>query len=110
DQLEEIGLGIHEQRVITLLEQVPGFAVLAMYATRVLTRESLHEAAHRHVTDLNGQINRMRRPAECVEFRSAAREHRREQLLERGVIARVGEDRLTCVPLLDDEIESAGDV
>ncbi len=107
DQLQQIRIRIDEQRVITLLEQMARFAVLAVHAARVLTREPLHEPADRHIGNLHCEIYGVGRPAERVQLCPATREHGREQLLERRIVASIGENRLTRVTALNDVVQPA---
>jgi hypothetical protein len=96
--------------VIALLEQVTRLTMLAMNLARVLTRQTLHESPHWQICNLHSEVNRVFRPVERVHAGSTANHHCRQQLLEGGVVARIGENRLPCVPALNDVVQPAWDM
>jgi hypothetical protein len=94
--------------VITLLEEVSTIALAAMDTACVLTTEALHESSHRHVGHLQGEMDCIDFPAECVHACATAGEHRCEEPLEYGVVGGVGEDGLTGVTTLNDVVNTSG--
>jgi hypothetical protein len=110
NELQQVGVGIDQQRVIALLEQMSRLTMLAMNFARVLTRQPLHEPANGQIRDLYRKVNRVLRPVERMHASATANDHRSEKLLESGVIARISEDRLPRVAALDNVVQPAWDV
>jgi len=93
---------------VELLASPGVFALAAMDAARVLTTQALHESPDRHVSHLQGEMDRIDFPAECVHACATAGQHRCEEPLEYRVVGGVGEDGLTGVTTLNDVVNTSG--
>ena len=110
DQLQQVRIGIDQDRLVALAEEVTGLGCALMDAARVAAGDSLHEATDGNAVDLQREVNRVRRPAVRVQARAGATQRRREQTFEELVVLVLGEDRASRAAPLDYVVRSSRNV
>jgi hypothetical protein len=66
-QLQEVRVGIDQDRLVALAEEVARLRGALMDAARVAAGDSLHEATDGNAVDLQREVNCVRRPAIRVQ-------------------------------------------
>jgi len=108
NELQQVCIGINQQRVVALLKEVPTVTLASMDTPGILTAEPLHESSDGHVGDLQDKMDRIYFPTKRMHPRTTAREHGRKKPFENRIVGGIGKDRLTGVTALYDVVNPAG--
>ena len=110
DQLQQVRIGIDQDRLVALAEEVARLRCALMDAARVAAGDSLHEATDGNAVDLQREVNRIGCPAVRVQACAGATQRRREQSFEELVVLVLGEDWASRTAPLDYVVRSSRNV
>ena len=110
DELQQIAVGIHENGVITFLEQVPSRMQAALNAARVSSSDPEHQPPQRNVAYLNQKMHVIGHQTVCVQSGGEAFDDFGSELVEEISVFGLEEYVLAVIASQRDVVERAGHV